>query len=89
MAVIVRALGEVNLINIGRDLKPRVKVTLDLLKQGISCWNCLHLLYCTRKYFLIFSCRACKATKFLENQKNSFYGNFSFKAYLGFEIIQK
>ena len=37
---LVRALGRVNLTNFGRDLKPGVKVTLPLLKQGINCWDC-------------------------------------------------
>ena len=38
--LIVRAQGGVNLTVFGRDLKPGVKVTLDLLKQGINCWDC-------------------------------------------------
>ena len=42
MMVLVQDLeeGGVNLTNFHRDLKPSVKVTLDLLKQGINCWNC-------------------------------------------------
>ena len=42
MMVLVQDLeeGGVNLTNFDRDLKPSVKVTLDLLKQGINCWNC-------------------------------------------------
>ena len=36
---VVRALGGVNLTNFGRDLKPGFKVILDLLKQGINCWD--------------------------------------------------
>ena len=35
----------VNLSNFGRDLKPDVKVILDLLKRGISCWDrCLYFI---------------------------------------------
>ena len=40
VAVIVRASRVVNLTNFGRDLKPDVKVILDVLKQGINCWDC-------------------------------------------------
>ena len=41
--IVVQALGGgggVNLTNFGRDLKPSVNVTLDLLKEGIICWDC-------------------------------------------------